>query len=406
MKETLEGLEQFATEVILGERRGFRATALRTGLHGLSFIARGIIRLRLKLYRDRVKHDHNLGCLVISIGNLTMGGTGKTPVVELFARTLAERGRRVVVLSRGYKSSGVSAKRPGKFACWKHRVITGREMEMPLPRIVSNGASVLLGSEEAGDEPFMLAQNLLKSNVPVVVNRDRVAGGSYGIDNFGADTLILDDGLQYLRLKRRLDIVLVDRQQPWGNNYILPRGTLREPPRNLRRASYIFLTKCAPGEDNSEFIEREIRPHNRTAEVIECTHRPLYLRNGVTGEKKPLHFLRDKYVGALSGIAVPQSFENGLDKLGAKIELRRRFTDHYRFTDKEIREFVARCINRDVHAIITTEKDWVRFPDVTYSEIPVYYLRIQVEILNGHDAWENCISRICDRGVRAPALAL
>ena len=142
---------------------------------------------------------------------------------------------------------------------------------------------MLLDSRTAGDEPYMLAHNL--KDVPVVVDKDRVKAGKHAIREFGADTLLLDDGLQYLELRRRLDIVLIDRYHPFGNEYLLPRGTLREPPRNLRRASYIFITKCN-GEPDDELVAR-IRRYNRTAEIIECTHRPLYLENAATGRRRP-----------------------------------------------------------------------------------------------------------------------
>ena len=156
-----------------------------------------------------------------------------------------------------------------------------------------------MGSREAGDEPFMLASNL--PGVVVVVDKDRVKAGRHAIEHFGADTLILDDGLQYLHLQHRLDIVLIDCQQPFGNEYLLPRGTLREPPVNLRRASYIFLTKSDPGK-NKRLIER-IRRYNRTAEIIECRHRPRHLQEVFTHERLPLETLKGEYVGAFSAIA-------------------------------------------------------------------------------------------------------
>lgn len=385
MKETLEGLEQYAIDVILERQKGAKAAVLRGVLNGLSRVYKRAVQLRLSLYRNRVIRENNLGCMVISIGNLTVGGTGKTPVVELFARSLADRGRNVAVLSRGYKSQ-----KPPLLRRMKNKM-TGVTHSSP-PRVVSDGKKVLLDSRKAGDEPFMLATNL--KNVPVVVDKDRVKGGKYAIETFGTDTLILDDGLQYLKLRRRLDVVLVDRYAPFGNEYVLPRGTLREAPPNLKRASYIFITKCN-GDSNAELIER-IRKYNRTAEIVECTHRPLYLKNGATGEKKALDYLHGKYVGCISGIAVPESFEHGLDKLGAKIELRKRFTDHHRFTEKEVKEFIKRCINRDVDCIVTTEKDWVRFPELAKLEVPIYFLRVQIEILSGHENWERCLDRICE----------
>ncbi len=392
MKERLEELEQFAIDVILERRKGMKAGMLRLFLNGMSRLYAGIVSLRLSLYRNRVMREHNLGCLVISIGNLTVGGTGKTPVVEKFAKALQAGGRRVAILSRGYKSA-----KPPLLRRFKNK-ITGKAHSAP-PRVVSAGGEVLLDSRMAGDEPYMLAKNL--SDVAVVVDKDRVKAGMHAINEFQADTLLLDDGLQYLRLKHRLDIVLVDRYSPFGNEYLLPRGTLREPPRNIKRASYIFITKCS-GEPNNDLVDR-IRKYNRTAEIIECTHQPLYLQNIATGEQLPLEKLNNAYIGTISGIAVPESFEAGLRKLGANIELTRRFTDHHRYSEDEIDEFINRCINRDVDMIVTTEKDSVRFPKVENPDVPIYFLRVEIEILTNHESWTDCVNRICRPRPMVPA---
>src|SRR2546421_2488400 len=239
MGRTLENLEQFGIDVVLGRRRGFRASILRGILYALSFIYDRVVQLRLYLYRKRIFRERALGCLVISIGNLTVGGTGKTPIVEKFARALQKGGRRVAILSRGYKSV------PGRHRRGLFDRLRGVDSEPP--RVVSDGKSLLLDSLTAGDEPYMLAHNL--KSVAVLVDKDRVKSGLFAIEKMNADTLLLDDGLQYLHLKHRLDIVLIDRQAPFGNEFLLPRGTLREPPRNLRRASYIFITKST-GESN------------------------------------------------------------------------------------------------------------------------------------------------------------
>src|SRR5580658_3836238 len=283
MRRWIEQLEQFAIEVIIEDRKGKRASVLRAMLYALSYLYRGIVQMRLWLYRNRLMRERTLGCLVISIGNLTVGGTGKTPVVEKFARELQAGGRRVAILSRGYKSK----KLPVLKRLWHS--LTNRAPYRP--RIVSDGRSILLDSRMAGDEPYMLAVNL--KDVIVLVDKNRVASGLYAIEEMGCDTLLLDDGMQFLRLKHRLEIVLVDRQAPFGNEYLLPRGTLREPPGNLRRASYIFITKCDE-QGNEELVER-IRKYNRTAEIIECSHKPQYLENALTAEHVPLEWLRGKH---------------------------------------------------------------------------------------------------------------
>ncbi len=383
MGRTAENLEQFAIDVILERRHGFRAGLLRGILYGLSFIYESIVQLRLYLYRKRILRERTLGCLVISIGNLTVGGTGKTPIVEKFARALQAGGRRVAILSRGYKS----VPRPSKHGWWDRL----RHGTQDPPRVVSDGQSLLLDSLTAGDEPYMLANNL--KDVIVLVDKDRVKSGLMAIDKWKVDTLLLDDGLQYLHLKHRLDIVLVDRQAPFGNEFLLPRGTLREPPRNLRRASYIFITKST-GESNEALVER-IRRYNRTAEIIECAHKPLYLENVITGEILPLERLRGTFIGSICGIAVPESFEGGLRALGARVDLATHYIDHHRYTEAELQRFINRCLRRDLEMIVTTEKDAVRMPRMTETPVPIYFLRVEIEILSGQESWEHCVGRIC-----------
>ena len=383
MGRRLENLEQFGIDVVLERRRGVRATALREILYALSFIYERLVQLRLYFYRKRILRERALGCLVISVGNLTVGGTGKTPIVEKFARALQAGGRRVAILSRGYKS--VPRKRR-----WLDRL---RRRDADPPRVVSDGKSLLLDSLTAGDEPYMLAHNL--KDVIVLVDKDRVKSGRFAIDKWNVDTLLLDDGLQYLHLKHRLDMVLVDRQAPFGNEFLLPRGTLRAAPRNLRRASYIFITKNT-GESNETLIKR-IRRYNRTAEIIECAHKPLYLQNVFTGEQLPLERLRDAFIGSICGIAAPESFEGALKKLGAHVDLAKRYIDHHYYSEAELTTFINRCIRRDLAMIVTTEKDAVRMPRLPEADmkVPICFLRVEIEILSGHESWEHCVARIC-----------
>jgi tetraacyldisaccharide 4'-kinase len=377
-------LEQFAVDVILERRWGFRAGLFRLFLWILSGLYRLGVRWRLWWFESRLGSVHALGCLVVSVGNLTVGGTGKTPVVELFARELTKRGRKVAVLSRGYKSQPVPFLQSlaDRFRALEHR---------HPPRIVSDGRSLLLDSEMAGDEPFMLASNL--KDVMVLVDKDRVKSGLHAIRKFGCDTLLLDDGLQFLRLKERIDIVLVDRESPFANRYLLPRGLLREPPEQLRRADIIFITKC-DGRDLSE-LRAELRRYNKHAEFVECAHKPLHLEEIFTHEVSPLSFLKDLRVGTLSGIARPESFEDGLRKLGVELIYSRRFADHHRFSESEIAKLFERSKARGARAVITTEKDSVRFPRLGKRPLPVYFLRVEIEIIRGHDAFHRCLERMC-----------
>ncbi len=383
MRRWIEGLETFAIDVILERRAGKRAGILRVVLSGLSKIYGAIVQTRLSLYRNRILRSHSHGVLVISVGNLTVGGTGKTPVVEMLARALQQGGRRVAILSRGYKSvpKPLLLRIVDRFT---------RRKKVFTPRVVSDGVSLLLDSRTAGDEPFMLANNL--RGVVVLVDRDRVRSGIHAIEEFGSDVLILDDGFQYVKMRHGLEITLVDRQAPFGNEHMLPRGTLREPPENLRRATHIFLTKC-DGSDNSELIRR-IRRYNRTADIIECTHRPKHLKDFVSGEVRPLEYLKGLRIGALSGIAVPESFEQALVGLGAEIELTQSYADHHRYSLKEIERFVRRCARRNVDAVLTTEKDAVRIPRIMNPEVPILYMRVEIEILAGQETWTRLVERL------------
>jgi tetraacyldisaccharide 4'-kinase len=393
-RDSLDRFEQFATDVILERRFGKRALLLRWLLYALSGIFVLLVKFRLWLYRKRIRKGRQLGVMIVSVGNLTVGGTGKTPVVERLARELRDAGRRVAILSRGYKSKKLPLIRRlrrrwfGKFK----------------PRVVHDGKKLLLDSAWAGDEPFMLARSL--GNVLVLVDRDRARSGRHAIREFDADLLILDDGMQYQDIEHRLDICLVDRQAPFGNEYLLPRGTLREPPGHLARASYILITKAVAGESGA-LIQR-IREHNRTAPIIECAHGPRYLQNLYDADdRKPLSWLKEKYAGVISGIARPESFEGMLQKLGTHLVITSRFADHHRFSDEELSEFIARAVRRDLDCVLTTEKDAVRFPSkiagVDGLEVPIYFLRVEIEILSGHDAWEGLIRRLTDRpAVKVP----
>ena len=386
MKEQIDELEQWGADVIFGRARGFRASLARALMLGLSGLFRLLVQLRIALFRKGWKQQEYLGVQVVSVGNITVGGTGKTPVVELLARSLRDEGRKVAILSRGYKSKKLDEKQKWKDA--NNRLIPSSEM----PKVVSTDSALLLDSKFAGDEPFMLAKNL--EGVSVIVDKDRVKGARFAIGQLQAETLILDDGMQNFNLAHSIDVVLVDSRSPFGTGALLPRGTLREPPKNLRRASFILITKC-DGTSNAVLIER-IRKYNKTADIIECAHGPKYLENIFTREQMPLDFLQDKWVGAISAIAVPDNFERLLTKLGARVEIKRHFSDHHRFNRKDVDQFMQRCVERDMELILTTEKDAVRFPRPTEVNVPIYFLRIEVEILSGQEHWDKLIWLLCN----------
>ena len=267
-----------------------------------------------------------------------------------------------------------------------------RDEQTP-PRVVSDGKSLLLDSELAGDEPYMLASNL--KDVVVLVDKDRVKSGRYAIEKFGCDTLLLDDGFQYWDLRgRRHDVVLIDRQQPFGNEHLLPRGTLREPPSHLARAQTIFITKS---DGNTAALRERIKKLNSTAAIIECVHQPLYFEDVFTGERKGLELLKGKKVASLSGIAQPESFEHSLVKLGGELVYAKRFADQHRFTQQEILNAINRSKKRSADLIVTTQKDAVRFPKIDRRDLPIYFMRVEIRILSGAEDFRDCVRKICFR---------
>jgi tetraacyldisaccharide 4'-kinase len=390
MRDTLrawtEAVETFVLQVILEERRDKAAAVARFFLFALSKVFMVAVKLRRFLYNVRLLRDSTLGVQVIAIGNLTVGGTGKTPVVEKFARELQNQGRTVAILSRGYRS-----KPPPLTKRLLDRILL-RSDTTP-PRVVSDGRSLLLDSETAGDEPYMLASNL--KDVIVLVDKDRVKAGRYAIEKFGCDTLLLDDGFQYWKLAgRRRDIVLIDCQAPFGNEHLLPRGTLREPATHLLRASTIFITKS---DGNTTGLRSRIARLNGSAGIIECIHHPLYLEDLFTGERHELDFLKGHKVAAFSGIAQPESFENSLIKLGAELVYSKRFADHHRFTLQEVLNAVNRSKKRLATAVITTQKDAVRFPKVDRRDLPILFMRVEIKIVGGAKDFNDCVRQICFR---------
>lgn len=383
-RHRLERLEQYIIDVIYDRRKGYAESILAFLLWLLSHLFNSLVQLRFLLYRQRLLRDQPLGCLVVVVGNLTVGGTGKTPVVEKFARSLNERGRRVAILSRGYKSRS----EPKLRTFWRWLI----HRPPPPPKVVSDGKNIRLSFEEAGDEPYMLARNL--PGVAVLVDKNRVKAGEFAIKHLGADTLLLDDGFQYLPLRGQLNLLLVDSRNPFGNGHLLPRGILREPVKHIRRASYVLITKSDGNPDPA--LKAMLRRHKPDIDLIESSHNPKYLQRVFSDERQSLDFLRGRKAAIFSGIAVPESFEEFVRDLGARIVFNRRFLDHHRFNASEINHFIAQAKEQEADLIVTTEKDAVRlYPEWIEDAPPVYFLRLEIDILSGFADFEEAVSRIC-----------
>ncbi len=286
------------------------------------------VAARVWLYARGLLKSRQLPCRVVAIGNITVGGTGKTPTVILVARLLADAGLYTAVLSRGY----------------------GGEARGPL--IVSDRQSVLAPERQAGDEPFMLAQTL--GGIPVITARDRYRGGMLACERFNPHVLVLDDGFQHLRLQRTLDVVLINARNPFGCGALLPRGILREPLSALRRARIIVLTKVDPQCDPGELEER-IAAVNPAAALFRSRLQPTGLLQPATGRLFDLETVRGRVAVGLCSIGDPGHFFSMLAGLGVSYSRPLVFPDHHRYSARDAGMILGRAACAD--CLITTQKD-------------------------------------------------
>ncbi len=289
---------------------------------------------------------------VISVGNLTVGGTGKTPLVILIAEALRDSGRRVAVLSRGY-----ARKRRRAVQC------------------VSDGKRILAGLEEAGDEPFMMAHRL--PGVCVWVAADRVRAGKTALREAPSDVLILDDGFQHRMLHRDLDLVVVRGPRPLGNGRLLPYGPLREPPAALKRADLVILVLQGDSTSKERSLE-EIRKVTDCPPVIGAGYRPRGLWGIREGRPLPLHVLSDKRLALVCAIGRPDGFMDTVASLGARVEALLSFPDHHWYTSRDIERI--RRIRRQVDAVVTTEKDSWKLRRVGAQDMDLWVLGVDLQV--------------------------
>ncbi len=320
-------------------------------LSPLSLLYGAVTRTRLSLYRRGTFQTTKLERPVISIGNLTTGGTGKTPLVDYVSRIIASQGKKVCILTRGY----------------------GRK-DPHLQVIVSDGYDVLASPAEAGDEPYLLATRLT-GVAAVISSADRITAGLEAIKDFGTDCFVLDDGFQHLRLARDLDIVSIDATNPWGGGSLLPYGRLRESPENLSRADCVVLTRCDQ-VSGVEPLRAEIVRLSDGRPVFESHMQPMR----VTSLKNASEMLAPPMrVGAFCGVGNPRSFFENLRQAGYELALEKSFPDHHDYSQDEIDSLCrsAREVGADV--LITTAKDAVKLRTMEFS-IPCYVLEIEIVI--------------------------
>ena len=318
-----------------------------------SWIYGAVVRLRVTLYRRGFFKIRQLPCKVISVGNITVGGAGKTPLVAALAKELRQRGLRVAILSRGYK--GTSEQTGG---------------------IVSDGQRQYLTPAEAGDEPSMLANQL--PDVPVLVGKKRYAMGVKACERFDLDVIILDDGFQHLGVKREVDMVLIDARSGFGNGHLFPRGPLREPLTSLRRASLIVLTKAEASGPQKE-REKQLRRYAPDIPLYHSRYKTVFLRDAVSGTLLTPDWLHGKRLIAFAGIADPEYFFLLVERLGADVVKTISFPDHYDYGRDDIA--MLRPLSKTVDAIVTTEKDFVKLQQLPLNDIPLYILGIEHEMM-------------------------
>ena len=384
IEDKWSNFEAFVEGVLYDRDLSVSARLFGLFLRPFSLLFSGIVRARLFLYSNRILfRDKPLECLVVVVGNLTVGGTGKTPVVERFAQELLKKNRKVAILSRGYKSKSEFASR--NLSNW----FGFRDLNQP--KVVSDGKNVFLDSVEAGDEPYMLAKNL--PGVVVISDKNRVKAGRFAIKKYGIDTIILDDGFQYLHLKGQLNLLLVDQTNPFGNRCLLPRGILREPVRHLKRASYVFFTKSEV-EPDLELLQT-VRKYNNIADIIRCVHKPRYFQevNGV--KRESISHLHELYVGVFCGIASPRGFEDLINRMSGEIRFRQRFLDHHRYSVDELDRMFQQAKNAGADVMVTTEKDAVRIPLNYKPVIPLFFVRMEIEIVEGFEDFEEAVENLC-----------
>jgi tetraacyldisaccharide 4'-kinase len=388
MRKNKLSREQKWKKLVSGQDRTWRRYLIWPLLLAAGKIYGAVIKLRNRLYEKGYKKRYWPGCHVISVGNITVGGTGKTPVVAMLSRALTKGGRKVAIVSRGYKSHSPSL----RFRL-KHKEFSNKT------KVVCDGKELLLSPKIAGDEPYMLAQEL--KNVIVVTDPDRVRGARYAMREFGVDTIILDDGMQHMRLRRQNDIVLIDANCPFGYGRILPAGLLREPLEGLKRADHIFITKAENlTEEKYRELVDDIRLYNQEAEILTCQYEPEKLVSVHTEKESPVSLLKDLPIMVVTGIAQPDGFVTILEKQGANVVCKRFFPDHHRFRRYEIEEIYETAKNFGAQAVLVTEKDAVRFSKhagLEMSPPPVYYLKVVLAIKKGEENFVHMVEEICSR---------
>jgi len=337
-----EKIKSYYIDLVKGKRKGVPEALFSFLLLLPSFGYGFFVRLTLSCYETGLLKSYKPDCRTISVGNISWGGTGKTPLVEAIAKFFKEKGKKPAVLIRGY----------------------------------------------GNDEVYMLRSKL--KDIPILAGRDRIKTAKQAQNSHAADVIILDDGFQHWRLERDLDIVLIDAGSPFGNKRFIPGGSLREPLSSLRRADVFVLTRIKQAKEGIEPIRKELHRYNPQAAIYEAIHLPNSLYKLASGEKLELSAIRGRRIGALCAIGSPESFKETLDSLGAEVALKFYFSDHYQYTKEDLQRIAKECLKEQVQTIITTEKDASKLAALLKSarlDLELLVLGVEPKIIKQEEAF-------------------
>ncbi len=332
------------------------------------------MNLRANLYINGIFRKKKLPCKVIAFGNLTLGGTGKTPMAIFAAKLLQQEGLKVSVVSRGYGGKIESSGTVG---------------------VVSDGKRLALGPDQAGDEPFLMATKL--EGIPVLVGKDRYAAGMCAWKKYSPEVIILDDAFQHLALHRDLNILLLDAVKPFGNHAIFPRGILREPVKQAQRADAIILTRFPKQNCVTPTLSNNINKLLKKKPIFKTFHRP----EGFTGLNQngqwhlyPLQEIASKKCMAFCGIVQSRDFEKLLCEIGCRITAFLSFPDHHEYNRFDIKKILKTTKKTNADILVTTEKDLVKLSGECFAPYKIYALSIGIFFRNNRKTFENLIMSI------------
>jgi tetraacyldisaccharide 4'-kinase len=337
------------------------------GLSALSVAYRAALAVRNLAYRWRLLHTGRLPCPVVSVGNLTLGGSGKTPTVELAVRTLQEMGALPAVVSRGY----------GRATRGVH--------------VVADRDGVRVDTRTAGDEPLLLAERL--PGVPVVVGENRYEAGRVAVERCGATALVLDDAFQHRTLAKDLEILVVQGRAPWGNARVFPRGMLREPLSALARAHLVVVTNPA-GPEPVAAVTATVRRFNPSAAVLAARYQVQDALETQSGRRLPVSELAGRRLIAFAGLGSPQGFADTVDAASVRRVGFVEYPDHHWFTERDLSELARDARAAGAQGLITTEKDWVRVRDLPPPPLPLWVLPVRLVIESGLETWQRLLAGV------------